>query len=62
MIEASKRKYLNVCDIQREYLPICKKKIRSLIKSNVPFKNIGGRMYVERCLLEEFLADYQTEA
>ena len=52
---------MNIDDIQCEYLPICKKKIRSLVKNNVPFKIIGGRMYVERFLLEKYLSDYQTK-
>ena len=62
MTETSKRKYLSVCEIQDEYLPICKKKIRNIIKDNISYKCIGGRMYVERCLLEDFLKDYKHEA
>ena len=49
------RRYLSIDDIQREYLPIGKKQIRALVKENLPVKMLGGRMYVERSALEEYL-------
>lgn len=49
------RKYLSIEDIQREYLPISKKKIRELLRENLNVRVIGGRMYVNREELEEHL-------
>lgn len=57
MTRDTERKYLNISDIQREYLPISKKKIRELVKNHTPVKLIGGRIYVERAELEAFLSD-----
>ena len=51
------RKYLNIDDIQKEYLPVSKKKIRSFVKRYLPIKMIGGRIFVERELLESLLKD-----
>ena len=51
----TKRKYLTISDIQKEYLPLGKKKIRELVKQHTPIKIIGGRIYVERSSLEAFL-------
>ena len=39
-----KRKYLTIDEVQQEYLPISKKKIRSLMKENLSVRMIGGRM------------------
>ena len=52
-----KRKYLTVDDIQKEYLPLSKKRIRTLVKMYLPVKMIGGRLYTERAQLEALLAD-----
>lgn len=52
-----KRKYLTVDDIQKEYLPLSKKRIRALVKQYLPVKTIGGRIFVERQQLEVLLAD-----
>ena len=56
MIYDTKRKYLTISDIQKEYLPLSKKKIRELVKQHTPIKIIGGRIYVERSSLEAFLS------
>ena len=56
-MDAVQRKYLNVDDIQKEYLPISKKKIRFFIKKYLQVKTIGGRLFVEREALEHLLAD-----
>jgi hypothetical protein len=56
-----KRKYLSIEDIQREYLPVSKKKIRALTKKYLPLKFIGGRMFVARDELEKLLADPDRE-
>ena len=51
------RKYLSIADIQKEYLPISKKRLRSLAKQYLNTKIIGGRLFVERESLERLLAD-----
>ena len=51
-----KRKYLTIDEVQQEYLPISKKKIRSLAKQHLNVRLIGGRMYIERIELERLLA------
>ena len=56
-----KRKYVNIDDIQREYLPVSKKRIRSLVKKNLNSKVIGGRIYTDREELERLLADPDRE-
>ena len=56
-----KRKYLSIEDIQREYLPISKKKIRALVKHYLPIKWIGGRLFAERAGLETLLHDPDRE-
>lgn len=55
------RKYLSIVDIQREYLPISKKKIREFVKKYLNIKIIGGRIYVERDLLEALLGNAEHE-
>lgn len=49
------RRYLSIDDIHKQYLPISKKKIRALVKQNLKYKTIGGRMYVNREDLEAHL-------
>ena len=53
----TQRKYLTIDDIQKEYLPLSKKRIRALVKLYLPVKMIGGRIYTEREQLEELLTD-----
>lgn len=55
------RKYLTIADIQKQYLPISKKKIREFVKKYLNIKIIGGRIYVERELLEDLLKDTEHE-
>lgn len=50
------RKYLTITEIQAEYLPISKKKIRELVNEHLKVKKIGGRIYVERASLEDLLS------
>ena len=52
---------MNVDDIQKQYLPISKKKIRTLIKNNLSVKLIGGRMFVEREELDKFLRNRESD-
>lgn len=51
----TERKYLSVSDIQAEYLPISKKKIRELVNEHLIVHKIGNRIYVERTALEALL-------
>ena len=44
-------------DIQKEYLPVSKKRIRSFAKKYLAVKWIGGRMFVERESFETLLRD-----
>ena len=57
MQETILRKYLSIEDVQREYLPVSKKKIRSFVKLYLNVKMIGGRLFVERESLENLLSD-----
>ena len=57
MVQVITRKYLSIDDIQKEFLPVSKKKIRSFAKKYLNAKMIGGRLYVERESLESLLAD-----
>ena len=56
MTEKLKRQYLTISDIQNEYLPISKKKIRILVKKYLPTRMLGNRIFVDRQKLEELLA------
>ena len=51
-----KRQYLTISEIQEEYLPISKKKIRVLVKKYLPTRMLGNRIFVERQKLEELLS------
>lgn len=43
-----KRAYLSIEEIAKEYLPMSRKKIRELVIKNLPYRKIGGRIYVAR--------------
>ena len=49
------RKYLTIDDIQKEYLPISKKRLRMFVKKYLETKTIGNRIFVERAELERLL-------
>ena len=49
------RKYVSIDEIQKEYLPMGKKKIRAIVKANLPYTVLGKRMYVDRGALERML-------
>ena len=61
MTESIERKYLTISDIQREYFPISKKKIREFVKEHLNVKYIGGRIYVERAALETLLSSGKSQ-
>ena len=52
---------MSIDDIQKEYLPVSKKKIRAFVKKYLNIKLIGGRIYVEREALENILGDPERE-
>ena len=56
------RKYLSIDDIQQEYLPISKKKIRCFVKKYLDIIIIGSRMYIEREAFENVLNDPDRES
>ncbi len=56
-----KRKYINIDEIQKQYLPVSKKRIRLLVKKYLNSKVIGGRIYTDREELERLLADPDRE-
>lgn len=56
MTSSTERKYLTIAEIQTEYLPISKKKIREFVKEHLYVKMIGNRIYVERAALETLLS------
>ena len=52
-----KRAYLSIEEIAKEYLPMSRKKIRELVIKNLPYRKIGGRIYVSREAIEEWLKE-----
>ena len=54
------RKYLSIDDIQKEYLPISKKRLRVLVKKYLETKIIGNRIFVERTELEQLLQEAEV--
>lgn len=55
-VKKMKRQYVTIAEIQDEYLPISKKKIRILVKKYLPARMLGNRIFVDRAKLEELLA------
>lgn len=56
VVKKAKRQYLTIAEIQDEYLPISRKKIRILVKTYLPTRMLGNRIFVDRAKLEELLA------
>lgn len=50
-----KRRYIDINAVQREYLPLSKKKLRALVKQYLSVIRIGNRIYVDRNELEQIL-------
>ena len=61
MTTTTERKYLSIADIQNDYLPISKKKIREFVKEHLNVRLIGGRIYVERAALEALLSSGKSQ-
>ena len=53
--ENNYKQWVSVSEIQKEYLPLSKKKIRELICKNLDVVKAGNKMIVERKQLEAFL-------
>ncbi|MBE5951746.1 MAG: helix-turn-helix domain-containing protein [Lachnospiraceae bacterium] len=53
--ENNSKQWVSVSEIQKEYLPLSKKKIRELICKNLDVVKAGNKMIVERKQLEAFL-------
>jgi hypothetical protein len=61
MTTITERKYLSISDVQREYLPLSKKKVREFVKEHLNVRLIGGRLYVERAALEALLSSGKSQ-
>ncbi len=53
--EKESKKWITVSEIQREYLPLGKKRIRKLICENLDVTRAGNKLLVEREQLLAFL-------
>ena len=53
--ENNSKQWVSVSGIQKEYLPLSKKKIREMICKNLDVVKAGNKMIVERKQLEAFL-------
>lgn len=53
--ENNSKQWVSVSEIQKEYLPLSKKKIRELICKNLDVVRAGNKLIVERKQLEAFL-------
>ena len=53
--DCQKKRWVDVSEIQKEYLPISKKAIRRLVKDNLDTVRYGRKLLVERKQLEDFL-------
>lgn len=61
MTKITERKYLSISDVQREYLPLSKKKVREFVKEHLNVRLIGGRIYVQRAALENLLSSEKSQ-
>ena len=61
MTTNTERKYLSIADIQNDYLPISRKKIREFVKEHLNVRLIGGRIYVQRAALETLLSSEKSQ-
>ena len=61
MTKITERKYLSISDVQREYLPLSKKKVREFVKEHLNVRLIGGRIYVQRAALENLLSSGNSQ-
>lgn len=52
---------VDINEIQEKYLPISKKRIRSICNTYLRTLRVGNKILVERSQLEDFLADPDRE-
>lgn len=50
------RKYITINEIQKEYLPVSKKRIRTFVKKYLNAKIIGNRIFIDRESFKALLA------
>lgn len=48
---------VDIAEIQKSYIPLSKRKIRSLVQTYIRTIKIGNKIFVDRNQLEEFLSD-----
>ena len=53
--DSSNPLYITIDDIQRDYLPISKKRIRMIVNEHIQTLRIGNKILVDRKQLEHFL-------
>lgn len=53
--DSSNPLYITIDDIQRDYLPISKKRIRMIVNEHIQTLRIGNKILVDRMQLEHFL-------
>ena len=56
----SKPRYLTIDDIQRDFLPISKKRIRKIVNEHIHTIRVGNKILVDRNHLENFLENPPT--
>ena len=61
MNQESKTAWVDIFEIVRGYLPICRRKARKFVDLYLSPKRGGNRIYVERTQLEQLLSDPDRE-
>lgn len=56
-----KRKYIDINEMIRDYLPMSRKKARKFVLSYLNTKRIGNKIYVDREELEQILVNPDIE-
>lgn len=56
-MEDKKTYFIDISEIQAEYLPLSKKKIRKIVTTYIRTMRIGKKILVDREQLESFLRD-----
>ena len=53
--QETKTQWIDVAEIQKKYLPVSKKAIRSIIRKNLDYLLVGNKILVEKQQLLQFL-------
>ncbi len=56
------RKYIDIAEITKSYLPMSRKKARKFVLMYLNVKRIGNKIYVEREQLENLLGNPDLES